>query len=130
MRAPITVNYTPDGEDWTVTVTVAGAETTRSAKAVGLIAARDRADQLVAQIDPDEDGRRVVHLLDGDAYAFTNTYLQARLGLARPDSPKESTDQVVNNRSAPAPPWPDTTAETTETPADVLNPGKGRRNRR
>src|ERR1700759_4496167 len=95
MRAPITVNYTPDGEDWTVTVAVAGAETARSAKAVGLIAARDRADQLVAQIDPDEDGRRVVHLLDGDAYAFTNSYLQARLGLARLGAAQESTRRVV-----------------------------------
>jgi hypothetical protein len=121
MRAPITVNYTPDGEDWTVTVAVAGEETARSAKAVGLIAARDRADQLVAQIDPNEDGRRVVHLLDGDAYAFTNSYLQARLGLA--SSTQKSTDQVINPEKVPSPPWPDATTETTETPDDVANHG-------
>jgi hypothetical protein len=121
MRAPITVNYTPDGEDWQVTVTVAGAATARSAKAVGLIAARDRADQLVAQIDPKEDGRRVVHLLDGDAYAFTNSYLQARLGLA--SVTEKSADQVINPEATPAPPWPDATAGTAETPDDVPNHG-------
>jgi hypothetical protein len=123
MRAPITVNYTPDGEDWTVTVSVAGEEAARSAKAVGLIAARDRADQMVAQIAPDEDGRRVVHLLDGDAYAFTNSYLQARLGLVNAGEPAEkSTDQVVNGAEPiTPPPWPDAAAGTRETPGDVVN---------
>jgi hypothetical protein len=105
MHAPITVNYTPDGDDWTVTVAVAGEGPTRSAKAAGLIAARDQADQLVAQIDPDDDHRRVVHLLDGDAYAFTTSYLHARLGLA------VSTDQVIHAAEAPTPPWPDATVE-------------------
>jgi hypothetical protein len=109
MHAPITVNYTPDGDDWTVTVAVAGDETVRSAKAVGLIAARDRADQMVAQIEPDDDRRRVVHLLDGDAYAFTTSYLHARLGLVRP--PDKSTDQVINGAQ---PPWPDASAEGVE----------------
>jgi hypothetical protein len=125
MRAPITVNYTPDGEDWTVTVSVAGEETARSAKAVGLIAARDRADQMVAQIAPDEDGRRVVHLLDGDAYAFTNSYLQARLGLVNATEPAEkSTDQVINGgEPATSPPWPDAAAGTRETPGDQPNRG-------
>jgi hypothetical protein len=84
MQVPITVNYTPDGDDWTVTVAVTGEDASRSAKAVGLIAARDQADQLVEQISPDDDGRRVVHLLDGDAYAFTTSYLHARLGLTGP----------------------------------------------
>ena len=102
MGAPITVNYTPDGDDWTVTVAVAGEVATRSAKAVGLIAARDRADQMVAQIEPDDERRRVVHLLDGDAYAFTTSYLHARLGLGD----QKSTDQVINGAQ---PPWPDDT---------------------
>ncbi len=109
MHAPITVNYTPDGDDWTVTVAVAGEATSRSAKAVGLIAARDRADQLVAQIEPNDDLRRVVHLLDGDAYAFTTSYLHARLGLAQPA--QTSTDQVINGTE---PPWPDAAAEGVE----------------
>lgn len=86
MQVPITVNYTPDGDDWTVTVAVTGEDASRSARAAGLIAARDQADQLVEQISPD-DGRRVVHLLDGDAYAFTTSYLHARLGLTDPAGP-------------------------------------------
>ncbi|HEX4724250.1 MAG TPA: hypothetical protein VH333_17165 [Pseudonocardiaceae bacterium] len=121
MHAPITVNYTPDGDDWTVTVAVAGETKTQSAKAVGLIAARDRADQMVAKIEPNDDQRRVVHLLDGDAYAFTTSYLHARLGLVHPaglidpvgrvQPAKISTDQVINGVT---PPWPDATAEGVE----------------
>jgi hypothetical protein len=114
MRAPITVNYTPDGDDWTVTVVVAGEQTARRAKAVGLIAARDQADQMVAQIAPNEDGRRVVHLLDGDAYAFTDSYLKARLGLTA----EKSTNQVI----APGrPTWPEGVATGSETAVDVDN---------
>lgn len=79
MQVPITVNYSPDGEDWTVTV--AGRGQTRTATAAGLIAARDQADQLVEQVAPNDDKKTVVHLLDGDAYAFTTSYLHARLGL-------------------------------------------------
>jgi hypothetical protein len=136
MQVPITVNYTPDGDDWTVTVAVTGQDATRSAKAVGLIAARDQADQLVEQLAPDDDSRRVVHLLDGDAFAFTTSYLHARLGLTgpaepptppqvatdrpSPDSPdvpsfveSSSTDQVINRKESPTPPWPGATVETT-----------------
>jgi hypothetical protein len=117
MRAPITVNYTPDGDDWTVTIAVAGEDTVYSARAVGLIAARDQADQMVAQIAPDDDDRRVVHLLDGDAYAFTNSYLQARLGL----TPGKSTDQVINGGVSLARPRPELTTNSADTPADVDN---------
>lgn len=118
MPAPITVNYTPNGDDWTVTVAVAGEQVTRTAQATGLIAARDRADQLVAQLDPDADRRRVVHLLEGDAYAFTNSYLQARLGMRRAVPPL---DRVVRDHTEPTPPWPDATAAGAETPDDVEN---------
>lgn len=79
MHAPIVVNYIPDGEDWAITV--AQDQRQRTAKAAGLIAARDRADQLVAQMAPNATSRTVVHLLDGDAFAFTTSYLQARLGI-------------------------------------------------
>ncbi|HEX5117143.1 MAG TPA: hypothetical protein VFW65_18300 [Pseudonocardiaceae bacterium] len=120
MLEPITVNYTPDGDDWTVTVAVAGEPTTRSATAVGLIAARDRADQLVAQLTPDDDHRRVVHLLDGDAYAFTNSYLQARLGL--PANRDKPSDQVMNEPDPPQPTWPDATVAGDETPDDLPYP--------
>lgn len=80
MREAIEVNYVPEGEDWLVTVT--GRGQTLQGKAPGLIAARDRADQLVEKLAPDEEHRTVVHLLNGDALAFTSAYLSARL--ARP----------------------------------------------
>ncbi|WP_019853414.1 hypothetical protein [Actinopolyspora mortivallis] len=76
----VTVNYLPDGNDWTVTVT-AGSET-RTAQAPGLISARDAAEQLVEQLVPNSAGRVVIHLLDGDGFAFSTAYLQARHGLS------------------------------------------------
>jgi hypothetical protein len=119
MHVPITVNYTPDGEDWTVTVAVTGEDEAHRATAPGLIAARVQADQLAAQIEPNDDQRRVVHLLDGDAFAFTTSYLHARLGLTEsptpaPPPPARSTDQVINGAESPAPPWPDATVEAAE----------------
>lgn len=76
----ITVNYLPDGDDWSVTVT-AGTES-QTARAPGLIAARDKADQLIEQVAPNPTGRVVIHLLDGDGFAFSTAYLQARHGLS------------------------------------------------
>lgn len=83
MRDPIEVNYVPDGDDWQVAVSGRGQR--REATAPGLIAARDRADQIVAELTPEEEHRTVVHLLNGDALAFTSAYLSARL--ARPAEP-------------------------------------------
>ncbi|MGQ0837996.1 hypothetical protein [Actinokineospora sp.] len=81
MFEPILANYTPDGDDWTVAVTC--RDKTMTATAPGLIAARDRADQLVEQLAPGERNRTVVHTLDGDAVGFTAAYMTARL--ARPE---------------------------------------------
>ena len=76
---PITINYVPDGDDWTITVD-AGEEST-TAHAPGLIAARDSADQIVEKIVTGKKQRTVVHLLNGDAFAFTTAYLHARHGM-------------------------------------------------
>lgn len=79
-RGHITANYVPDSDDWLVTVT---AGTDRSmARAPGLIAARDQADQLIEKLTPGAAGCVVIHLLDGDGFAFTTAYLQARHGLS------------------------------------------------
>jgi hypothetical protein len=79
---PITVNYEPDGDDWAVEVS-SGAGEKRTAGAPDLIAARDTADQLVAELTADaDDAVTVVHLLQGDALAFTTAYMRARLGTA------------------------------------------------
>lgn len=76
---PITVHYLPEGDDWTVNVTT--GETLLTDQAPGLIAARDRADQLVEKLSGQDEHRTVVHLLQGDAFAFTTAYLHARHGL-------------------------------------------------
>jgi hypothetical protein len=87
MSDPIEVNYVPDGDDWQVTVS--GRGQLLRARAPGLIAARDRADQLVEKVAPEDKLRRVVHLLDGDALEFTAAYLTARL--AKPAEPAAAT---------------------------------------
>jgi hypothetical protein len=97
MADPIEAHYTPDGDDWTVAVK--GRGQTLTGRAPGLIAARDRADELAEQLAPQEPGRRtVVHMLNGDALEFTEAYLTARL--ARTDEPavadNEPTDRPTN----------------------------------
>jgi hypothetical protein len=88
MADPIEVHYTPDGDDWTVTVK--GRGQTLTGEAPGLIAARDRADQLVEKMTPGEPGHKtVVHLLNGDAVEFTTAYLTARLAKPEPEKPAE-----------------------------------------
>lgn len=72
----ITAAYVQDDADWTITVSGRGKALT--ARAPGIIAARDRADQLAEKLAP-EPGRTVVHLLNGSAFDFTATYMQARL---------------------------------------------------
>ncbi|HEY2696330.1 MAG TPA: hypothetical protein VGJ45_12735 [Pseudonocardiaceae bacterium] len=116
MHAPITVNYVPDGEDWTVTVT--DERQTESATASGLIAARDQADQIVEKMVPSQISRTVVHLLEGDAVAFTNTYLQARLGLTAPATSPTTI-------SAPAAPAPGSGSGSTPAPAPASIPTPG-----
>lgn len=100
MPDPIEVNYVPDGDDWQVTVVGRGQLLT--GKAPGLIAARDRADQLVEKIAPEEKHRTVVHLLDGDALQFTSAYLTARL--AKPAKPATPPPQAGTPAPAAAPP--------------------------
>ncbi|MPZ00049.1 MAG: hypothetical protein GEU97_19065 [Actinophytocola sp.] len=74
---PITATYAHDDADWTITVSGLGKELTDSAP--GIIAARDRADQLVEKVAPERGGRTVVHLLNGSAFDFTAAYIEARL---------------------------------------------------
>lgn len=105
MADPIEVNYTPDGDDWTVAVK--GRGQTLTARAPGLIAARDRADQLVEKIAPDEPGHKtVVHLLNGDAVEFTTAYLTARLAKPEPEKVAEVPAQAEKEparKPTPAP---------------------------
>ncbi|MFD1149218.1 hypothetical protein [Saccharothrix hoggarensis] len=77
----ITANYRRHGDDWAITVRADDKEL--DATAPGLIAARLAADQLVDELAVGRD-RAVVHLLDGDAFAFSVAYLHTRAGLAPP----------------------------------------------
>lgn len=79
----ITVTYVQHEDEWAVTVTGLGHE--EHANAPGIIAARDRAEQLIEKLTPEETRPTVVHLLDGSALQFTSTYMAARL--ARNDIP-------------------------------------------
>ncbi|CAM3158148.1 hypothetical protein SAXI111661_20755 [Saccharomonospora xinjiangensis] len=87
----ITAKYVQREEDWTVTVS--GLGKTLNGEASGIIAARDRADQLVEQLAGEGNAPTVVHLLNGSAYEFTSTYMTARLTLATPAEPAASDDE-------------------------------------
>lgn len=102
MADPIEVNYTPDGDDWAVSVK--GRGQTLTGRAPGLIAARDRADQLVEKIAHDEQGHpTVVHLLNGDAVEFTTAYLTARLAKTEPaEEASEDAPETEPEEEAPA----------------------------
>lgn len=114
MADPIEVHYTPDGDDWTVTVK--GRGQTLTGEAPGLIAARDRADQLVEKMTPDEPGHKtVVHLLNGDAVEFTTAYLTARLAKPEPEKPVEVPAPTVT----PVTPVTTVTTVTTESTGTV-----------
>ncbi|GAA1344680.1 hypothetical protein [Saccharothrix algeriensis] len=94
---PITANYLRAGDDWTVTVRA--GDQVLGATAPGLIAARVQVDLLVEEIARGHADRAVVHLLDGDALAFSAVYLHTRHGLAVPvlPHPEPSTphDQAI-----------------------------------
>jgi hypothetical protein len=94
---PILVNYQPQGEDWTVNVR--SDDTVLTEQASGLIAARDRADQMVEQLTSADTRRKptVVHLLEGVAFAFTTAYLHARHGLSTLAPPEPKADTPAGN---------------------------------
>lgn len=89
MAQAITVMYAQDNDDWSITVAGLGEELT--ARAPGIIAARDRADQLVEQLAGADKHLTVVHLLNGSALEFTSAYMTARLtrSAAEPDEATE-----------------------------------------
>lgn len=97
---PIRANYERDGDDWKVKVS--SGDKTLTGQAPGLIAARDRTDQLVEKLAPDVEHPTVVHLLNGDALEFTTAYLNARLAQPAAEEPAKEADQA--KKAQPAPP--------------------------
>lgn len=86
MVEAITAIYVHENDDWTITVSGLGKELT--ARAPGIIAARDTTDQLVEKCLEDVAPKTkptVVHLLNGSALDFTEAYMTARL--SRPEGP-------------------------------------------
>lgn len=80
MAEAITANYAQENEDWAITVS--DGDKTLTARAPGIIAARDRADQLVEKLAGDQHTTTVVHLLNGSALEFTAAYMNARMARA------------------------------------------------
>src|ERR1044072_387324 len=115
---PIQADYERDGEDWKIRVSTGGK--TLTGQAPGLIAARDRADQLVEKLVPGVEHPTVVHLLNGDALEFTTAYLNARL------APPEKVPAPAKSPEAAAPAATPTPAPTTPAPAPAAAPKKKR----
>lgn len=109
MAVPITAIYVPEDDDWAVTVTGGGKSLT--ARAPGIIAARDRVDQFVEELSAEAKGATVVHLLNGSALEFTAAYMTARLTRPEP-APIE-----VPEPTAPADASAEAPAEVPEQPA-------------
>lgn len=114
MVEPITASYVEDEDDWTITVAGAGRELT--ARAPGLIAARDRADQLVEKLVPDHEERAVVHVLNGSALDFTAKYIQVRMATPSDDGHPET--QAPTGDGAEG-----VTGEVSPDGAEALDPG-------
>jgi hypothetical protein len=112
MVEAITATYVQENADWAITVSGQGKELT--ARAPGIIAARDRADQLVEELGG--TGRAtVVHLINGSALDFTSAYMTARLTLPKlpplevppPGSvPKQQTTEKAPDAVVPPGPAP------------------------
>lgn len=115
----IEANYTPDGNDWTITVTGRGQTLTGTAPEI--IAARDRADQLVEKIAPSEKLRTVVHMLSGDAVAFTSTYLSARLAKPTEAEPAVTEEEDDAESAVDSDDAEDTAAPTDENSTDAAD---------
>lgn len=99
MAEPIVATYDQDEDDWVITVSGHGKELT--ARAPGIIAARDRTDQLVEQLGPSARSATVVHLLNGSALEFTEMYMKARLTRSEPTANEGRPAEVRAPQSKP-----------------------------
>ncbi|WP_033288428.1 hypothetical protein [Amycolatopsis jejuensis] len=132
MVETITATYKHENDDWTITVSGRGKELT--GKAPGIIAARDRADQLVEKIAPNERPT-VVHLLNGNALEFTSTYMAARLTLpeiepleippSRSGSGSASGTASKTDKDAKTEPEPKAEAKDAAAGSSATGPGPG-----
>jgi hypothetical protein len=117
MAEPIVATYGQDDDDWVITVSGHGKELT--SRAPGIIAARDRTDQLVEQLGPSARNATVVHLLNGSALEFTEMYMKARLTRCEP-SVDEAADTPTEDRPPQAKPERRLKAKLTTDIGDAL----------
>lgn len=104
MVEAITAIYEHENDDWTITVSGLGEQLT--ARAPGIIAARDTTDQLVEKLAP-KTKTTVVHLLNGSALDFTAAYMTARLSRPEgPPAPLEIPPPGSSTKPAAKPPIP------------------------
>ncbi|ASO18965.1 hypothetical protein FHR81_001231 [Actinoalloteichus hoggarensis] len=99
----LVAEYASDGDDWTVTVS--DGVQSRSVHAVDILTAREAADRLARELHAGEGDPTVVHLLDGDALAFTSAYLTARHLTPRSDESRiteraEAADELPADAAA------------------------------
>lgn len=101
MTQAITAMYAQDNDDWSITVAGLGKELT--ARAPGIIAARDRADQLVEKLTGTQEQQlTVVHLLNGSALEFTEAYMTARLTRSATEPAEPAVPAQARTESEPA----------------------------
>ncbi|PXY25280.1 hypothetical protein BAY59_25085 [Prauserella coralliicola] len=101
MVQAITARYVQEADDWAVTVAGLGKEL--NDRAPGIIAARDRADQLVEKLAPEGSTPTVVHLLNGSALEFTSAYMTARLARPEPGTEEPAKPESKDEASEPEP---------------------------
>jgi hypothetical protein len=124
MVEPITAFYVQTDNDWTITVSSLGEKGEElTASAPGIIAARDRTDQLVEKLTPEEGKPTVVHLLNGSALEFTAAYMTARLTLPEA-TPLEIPPSRLPAKGEQKPKATSDRATAAEKPAKPLPQGK------
>ncbi|WP_007026950.1 hypothetical protein, partial [Saccharomonospora iraqiensis] len=120
----VTATYARTDENWTVRVSGLGREL--DAEASGIIAARDRADQLVDELASGGEQPTVVHLIEGSAVEFTSTYMAARLAKGEgTGAPERSGTTTRAAESATAAERADAGTRESTTEADPADDGNG-----
>ncbi|OLR94408.1 hypothetical protein [Actinokineospora bangkokensis] len=106
MQDAVYVDYQESGGGWVVTVKHDGEELVDRADG-DLVSARDCANTLIATLAAVHGHRPVVHLLDGDAVAYSAAYLSERAGLPWKREDPAETPAVEPAEAAGEPTQPD-----------------------
>ncbi|AOS62247.1 hypothetical protein [Actinoalloteichus hymeniacidonis] len=119
----LVAEYTVDGDEWTVTVS--DGTHIRTARADDLVTARESADRLAGELRTGGEHPTVVHLLDGDALAFTSAYLTARHVTPRASRPNEPETTTSPTTASPTDEAAQDEASNAESPLSNTTAEKG-----